>query len=126
MEDAIAADPIDPDHIRGRAENLIKGYNKLDEMAEASGAPRSPEMLWHIEVSGKPAILALDRASQFEAIAQYPERLVFSVEEVERILSLRGMELVNMAKETFPGAEVVEVRPRRVETAETLDQEVPF
>lgn len=127
LEDALGAEPFDPNHVRGRAENLIKGYNKLDEIAEASGAARSPELLWHLEVSGKPAILALDRASQFEAIAQFPERLVFSIDEIERLLEARGMELVEKTKELWPGAEAVETRPReRTALEKSLEDEIPF
>ncbi len=125
LEQARLAEEPDPKTIQDRAENLIRAYNKLDEIAEASGAERSPELLWHMEANGKPAILALDRASMMDAIRQFPDHVVYSIEEIERLLELHSMELVNRTKELFAGAEVVDVRkPDRSKAS--LEQEIPF
>lgn len=125
LEQALIAEEPDLAHIQDRAENLIRAYNKLDEIADASGAERSPEMLWHMQVGGKPAVLALDRASQVAAIAAYPDRLIYSLDEVERLLEADSMKLVNATKDIFPGAEVQEVRPR-TKLEQELEDEIPF
>ena len=125
LEQALIAEEPDTAHIADRADNLIRAYNKLDEIADASGAERSPEMLWHMEVGGKPAVLALDRASRMSAVRLFPDHLVYDIEEIERLLELRSMDLVNRTKEIFPEAEVTDVRKPK-NRKEDLDQEIPF
>lgn len=126
LEQALIAEEPDTKHIADRADNLIRAYNKLDEIADTSGAEVSPEMCWHMEVSGKPAVLALDQASQRAALKLYPDHIVYTIAEIERLLELRELDLVNKAKEVFAGAEVTGVRQPKRETAETLDQDIPF
>lgn len=126
LEQALIAETPDVKHIQNRAENLIRAYDKLDEIAGASGAERSPEFLWHMEVSGKPAILALDRASMMAAVKQFPDHLIYSLDEIERLIELKSLDLVNAAKAVFAGAEVIDVRKADTGGAKGLDQEIPF
>lgn len=125
LEQSLIAETPDTKHIADRADNLIRAYNKLDEIADASGVERSPEMLWHMEVSGKPAILALDRASMMAAVKQFPDHLIYSIDEIERLIESKSLDLVNAAKAMFAGAEITDVR-KADRSPESLDQEIPF
>ena len=128
LEQALIAEDPDTKYIADRADNLIKAYNKLDQIATDSGAEASPEAIFHLQVGERPAVIALDRSSQQEALRVYPDHLVYTVEEVEKVLAARELEFANKAKEIFKGAEIVDVRKanKPPETAKSLDQDIPF
>lgn len=125
LEQSLLAEEPDPKLVAEKADNLIRAYDALDKIADDSGAERPPEMTWHMQVNGRSAILALDRASMHEAMQRRPDALIYTVEEIERLLELRSMDLVNKAKEVFPGAEVIAVKePTPLERE--LEDEIPF
>lgn len=123
FEQAMMEETPDPDFIRGRVENLIRGYAALDAAAEAAGATRPPPTTWHLRVGDKPCVIVLDRHDMRDVAAMMPDALIYTAEEIEHLLEMDHFALIRATKEAFPGAEIREVRAKK--PAPIVD-EIPF
>ena len=97
----------------------IRGYEALEKEAERLGhKPHSPEVWEVMHPESKRKYIIAKTTSQARQ-ATKPGYVTYSLPEVVRILE--GQQLVNKLKETFPGAEVNNVKER-----EDFEDVMPF
>lgn len=101
----------DVDAARKFGEALVRGFDKLDEVASGLRMePGKPDQ-WEFMVGDKLVILVQDRARMAQADTQGRRADVWSLDEVRAILEAhQGLMAV---KDAFPGAVVEEVSPAR-------------
>lgn len=98
-----------------------RAYAKLDEVATVLGAEPLSHEVWEAPLPSG-GVLAVVRTDEevFAAKSDVPERKVYSVEMVARIIDGWESEKVAAVLDTFPGAVVKEVKEI------DLDDEIPF
>ena len=98
-----------------------RAYAKLDEVATASGAEPLSHEVWEAPMPSGGVLAVVRTDEEVSAIKNdVPERKVYSVEMVARIVDAWEDEKVAAVLNAFPGAVVTEVK--RIE----LDDEIPF
>ena len=98
-----------------------RAYKKLDEVATASGAEPLSHEVWEAPLPSG-GVLAVVRTDQEVSAVKndVPERKVYSVEMVARVIDGWESEKVAAVLDAFPGAVIKEAK--RIE----LDDEIPF
>ena len=100
-----------PEHgerVRKHGEAMIRAFDKMEEIALASGKSPAPPGVWEFETkTGVPIVLVRTRAEMGQ-IERSPPAQVWCLEEIGEIIT-RFPELV-MAKDAFPEAEVIQMR----------------
>jgi len=98
-----------------------RAYAKLDEVATASGAEPLAHEVWEAPMPSGGVLAVVRTDQEVSAIKNdVPDRKVYSVEMVARIVDAWEDEKVAAVLDAFPGAVVTEVK--RIE----LDDEIPF
>lgn len=98
-----------------------RAYAKLDEVATASGAEPLSHEVWEAPMPSGGVLAVVRTDQEVSAIKNdVPDRKVYSVEMVARIVDAWEDEKVAAVLDAFPGAVVTEVK--RIE----LDDEIPF
>lgn len=105
---------------------MLRAFDRLEELARAGGhAPVDPGS-WQFELrDGTPVVLVRDRAEMGQ-VERPVGGQVWALEEVAEIIA-KFPELV-LAKDKFPGAEVIQMRTSAV-VVDALDDElseIPF
>ena len=108
-----------------RADNLIKGWKKMEAEAIERGHKPSPPELWYAtapdEFGEKEMQIVIARDNSAATLAQ-TDLPVYTVTEIARIVrAWRSRKDVDAVKEQFAGAEVV-----RIDGDEPFDDEIPF
>ena len=112
-----------PQDVAKRAAVLIRGWNKMDEEAEAAGhEPLAPSIWCHTTQAGFKFAVAQGNADAIKAIktdAKLDGVAVFSLDEIGHILQSETLKLVSDVKTSFPTAKVMNAKV-------DLDDEIPF
>lgn len=106
-----------------RANNMMRGWQSLEDEAIRLGNEPAPPELWFCyapEEDGRPEVkFAIAKSSSTANLAQ-TDLPVYTLDEVARIIrAWRNQHLVHAVKDIFPGAEIV-----RLDDIE--DDEIPF
>lgn len=119
--------PEDLVTVRKHGEAMIRAFDKLDELAVANGYLPTPPATWEFELAdGTPVILVRDRSEISQVDPQGRACQVWSLEEVANVIAKFPM--IAAAKESFPGAEVVQMRTSSI-VVDALDDaltDLPF
>lgn len=123
LDAALEAD--DADEVARRASVLARGWEALDAAATAAGhKPEEVEAwLWRDE-DGKPHAFVRDVADAVKYGKRHPGVVIWSMPEVVRTAAAFAKEMGKLgtaAKATFPGAEIVDIRDKKVPS-----DEIPF
>ena len=106
---------------------MMRGWAALDAEATKGGhKPLEPHIWSHTTDAGFKFAVAQGNPDALKAIITYAGLegvAVYSLDEIGRLLESKSMELVNAAKERFPGATVKAVR---MPPAGEMVDEVPF
>ena len=112
--------------VRQHGEAMLRAYDKLDELARGSKGEPLPVDQWEFETEQGLVILVRDlrdtgRAQRFGREAQ-----VWALDEIANVI--RCHPILAAAKNAFPGAQVVSVRPSKTTLAELDDvlSDIPF
>jgi len=115
---------LDPVRLHGEA--MLRAYDKLETLAlEANGEPLPPEQ-WEFETPEGLVILVQDLRDTGRVRLDGRKAQIWSLDEIANVI--RCHPILAKAKDVFPGAEVIGLRPSRV-TLEQLDDElsdIPF
>ena len=111
--DAAVESNVAPDVAR-TAGVMMRGWAALDAEATKGGhKPLEPHIWSHTTDAGFRFAVAQANPDALKAIHTHPDLegvAVYSLDEIGRLLESKSMELVNAAKERFPGATVKAVR----------------
>ena len=112
--------------VQREAEVMLKGYKHLIKAAEANGFAELTGEVWEAQMpDGRVLAVAKTIDEANKAARDNRDMVVYSMDEIARVLcGWEEFKLATMAKHTFPGAEVVEIRERN--TKELKDDELPF
>lgn len=108
--------------VRQAGAAMRRGWEALDRVAIAAGAKQLDPMVWEVQMpDGRVAAFCRDNTDAFAATwtGRYVD--VWTMEEIARIIE--NFPEIALAKQTFPGATVTNIRPRRI--PEPYD-EIPF
>lgn len=94
---------------RKHGEAMLRAYDKLDALAEASGAQHGPSEQWEFMAGDELVILVRDRSRVGQVDTNGRRAQVWSLDEIASVI--RAHPVLAAAKDAFPGAEVVSVRP---------------
>ena len=123
----VAIDKNDPDEVRRHADAAARGWYALDRAASAAGAlPPSGEG-YDARIDDT-RVLRVCRTIEDATVSQRerPDVVAVSVEEIARIWKIWDQrDIVAMAKQAFPGAEIMEAREKTDEKG-ALNDEIPF
>jgi hypothetical protein len=109
-------------YVRAQAEGMKRAWAALNKAAiEAGARPLSPEV-WECKLPSSGAVVAIVRSSA-EARHVAGERLVFSLEEIARLIDDLPAAVLE-TKRVFPGAEVARVGPPEIDWERGDD--IPF
>jgi len=112
--------------VRQHGEAMLRAYDKLDELArEAKGEPL-PVDQWEFETAHGLVILVRDLRDTSRAQRHGREAQVWALDEIANVI--RCHPILAAAKNAFPDAQVVSVRPSRA-ARDQLDDElsdIPF
>ena len=127
FEAAASPKPDDLERVRKQAEAMLRAFDKLEELVIAGG--HFPDVVdqWEFELTdGTPVILVRDRAELSMADPKGRTVQIWSLEEIADIVEKFPM--LTRAKETFPGAEVIQTRTSKVVVDELNDSlaDLPF
>lgn len=107
------------------AENCRKGFTAMDAAATASGAVPLPKDVLQYELEGELYTIAKD-IDAWPSIAQdMPGVRLWSMREAALALQRYGT-IVAAIKDSFPGAQISEIREKRTPLAQSLNDDVPF
>ena len=112
--------------VRQHGEAMLRAYEKLDELArEGKGEPLPVEQ-WEFETEQGLVILVRDLRDTGRAQRHGREAQVWALDEVANVI--RCHPILAAAKDAFPGAQVVSVRPNKTTLAELDDElsDIPF
>jgi hypothetical protein len=112
--------------VRLHGEAMLRAYDKLDELARAAKGEPLPVDQWEFETPEGLVILVQDLRDTGRAHRHGREAQVWALDEIANVI--RCHPILAAAKTSFPGAQVVSVRPSRA-TLEQLDDElsdIPF
>lgn len=90
---------------------MLRAYAKLDEIATAAGHQPGPPEQWELEIPDGLVILVRDRQRMNQVQTGGRRCQVWSLDEIAEVVR-KHPEIV-CAKEEFPGAELVNIRPAR-------------
>jgi hypothetical protein len=90
-------------------EAMIRAYRKLDELATAAGHRPGPAEQWEFEGPDGLIVLVCDRERMNQVETGGRRCQVWSLDEVAEVI--RKHPTITVAKDCFPGAEVVSIRP---------------
>jgi len=123
----VAIDKNDPDEVRRHADAAARGWYALDRAASAAGAlPPSGE--GYDARIDETRVLRVCKTIEDATVSQRerPDVVAVSVEEIARLWAIWDQrDIVGMAKQAFPGAEILEVRDKPDEKG-ALNDEIPF
>lgn len=109
--------------VRKHGEAMLRAYAKLDELAEAAGHSRGRPDQWEFDTDTGLVILVRDRARMNQVDTGGRQCAVWSLDEIASVI--RAHPEIVTAKNCFPGAEVLSVRPDPA-LVENLYDELPF
>lgn len=119
-----AIDAGDLETITARVSVCLRGLAAMDAEAIAAGHKPVPANVMVWEQDGKRIGVVQDMADWPALKSAHPELRLYSMREVFLALQHYG-QMVVAAKDAFPGAQVVTIRPKsRME--ELIDDEIPF
>ena len=123
----VAIDKNDPDEVRRHGDAAARGWCALDRAAVAAGAlPPSGE--GYDARIDETRVLRVCRTIEDACVSQRerPDVVAVSVEEIARLWAIWDeRDIVAMAKQAFPGAEIFEAREKSGEKG-ALNDEIPF
>lgn len=123
----VAIDQNDPDEVRRHADAAARGWYALDHAASAAGAlPPSGEG-WDARID-ETRVLRVCKTIDDACVSQRerPDVVAVSVEEIARLWKVWDeRDIVAMAKQAFPGAEILEARAKSNEKGDPNDA-IPF
>jgi len=110
--------------VKTEAEAMARAYRHIEKVAIANGHKELTGEFWQAPMpDGRVVAITQSFEEQYKVSKQYPDMLVYSVQEVANILAnWKDHEVAVMTKHLFPGAEVTAVRPKEM----IDDQELPF
>jgi len=104
-----AVEANDPELVKAKVINAVKGINALDAAAEASGAPKASPHVIEFEIDGnKCALLTNDEA--WPALkAQRPDLFFYTMTDIKGMIRAAGPtgELLEETRKHFPDAKIV-------------------
>jgi len=104
-------DPAHLDRVRKHGEAMLRAFDKLEELALASGKSPAPPAVWEFELrDGTSITLVRDRA-ELAQVERSAGTQVWSLEEIADILE--QYPILSAAKNEFPQAEVVRLSTDR-------------
>lgn len=112
--------------VRQHGEAMLRAYDKLDELACAAKGEPLPVHQWEFETPEGLVILVQDLRDTGRAQRHGREAQVWALDEIANVI--RCHPILAAAKTSFPGAQVVSVRPSKT-TLQELDDElsdIPF
>lgn len=102
-------EPDDIAVIRKHGEAMLRAFAKLEEIAVENGHLPTPAQHWEFELKdGTPVILVRDRADMATIEPDGRALQIWSLEEVATVIEKFPM--IALAKDSFPGAEVVQMK----------------
>ena len=112
--------------VRQHGEAMLRAYERLDELAVAARGKPLPADQWEFETPEGLVILVRDLRDTGRAQRHGREAQVWALDEVANVI--RCHPILAKAKEAFPGAQVVSVRPSKTTLAELDDElsDIPF
>ena len=123
----VAIDKNDPDEVRRHADAAARGWYALDRAASAAGAlPPSGEG-YEARID-ETRVLRVCKTIGDATVSQRerPDVVAVSVEEIARLWAIWDeRDIVAMAKQAFPGAEIFEAREKS-DGKGALNDEIPF
>ena len=110
--------------VKTEAEAMARAYQHIEKVAIANGHKELTGEFWQAPMpDGRVVAITQNFEEQNKVSKQYPDMLVYSVQEVANILAnWKDHEVAVMTKHLFPGAEVTAVREKEM----IDDQELPF
>lgn len=117
----------DIDTVRKHGEAMLRAFDRLEDLAVEAGHLPTPPQQWEFELKdGTPVILVRDRAEMGQVDPKGRAAQVWSLEEVADIIA--KFPSIVLLKESFPGAEVVQMRTSSVVVGELNDslEGLPF
>lgn len=120
--------PLETDisRVRTHGEAMIRAYNKLEEIALASGMSPNPPGVWGFELRDGTPIILVRTTAELAQVEKTPGAQAWSLDEIANIL-VAYPELAKV-KNVFPEAEVIQMRTP-LEVRDALDDEltgIPF
>lgn len=119
-----AVEAGDVDECRKRCEVVIRGLQAMDAEAERTGAQRASTDVWEVEIDGKLFGIMKDGRSWRTVKKQRPELELLTLREVGLAYSWFrdnwAGELEKAAKQSFPGAEIIDIKGK------LFDDPIPF
>ena len=120
----------DWEEVAKRANVMIRGWRALEKEALAAGhVPNDLSQTWTMESDdGQKFVFVQHERDMGAAIKKFPDHTCWAMSEVIRVLAQHSLEAAaaNRAKEVFPGATVVELRPPKSKWNEIASDEIPF
>ena len=112
--------------VRQHGEAMLRAYEKLDELAREGNGEPLPVEQWEFETEQGLVILVRDLRDTGRAQRHGREAQVWALDEVANVI--RCHPILAAAKDAFPGAQVVSVRPNKTTLAELDDElsDIPF
>ncbi len=118
---------LDLEQVRLHGTAMERAYDKLEELATASGHMPTPPEHWEFQLEdGQLVVLVRDRAEMVQIDLKGRQAQIWSLDEIAEIV--RKFPMLSAAKESFPGAEVISIRPERL-AKDALDDalgDIPF
>ena len=119
--------PDDLARVRKHGEAMIRAFEKLEEVALASGKSPAPPGAWEFELNdGTPIVLVREMADKGQ-VEREPRAQVWSLEEIANLLQ-NIPTLIAQTRDAFPEAEVIQMRTPQA-TRDLVDDEleqIPF
>ena len=119
--------PIDIDRVRQHGNAMLRAFDKLEQEANALGNYPEPVSWWEFETrDGKTVILVRDRHEMGQVDPKGRSVQIWSLEEVADVI--QKFPALALAKDCFPGAEVIPCRTNPVILDELNDslEGLPF
>jgi hypothetical protein len=112
--------------VRQHGEAMLRAYDKLDELARGAKSEPLPVDQWEFEAPDGLVILVRDLRDTGRAQRHGREAQVWALDEIANVI--RCHPILAAAKNAFPGAQVVSVRPSKTTLAELDDElsDIPF
>ena len=112
--------------VRQHGEAMLRAYDKLDELARSANGEPLPAHQWEFETPEGLVILVQDLRDTGRAQRHGREAQVWALDEIANVI--RCHPILAAAKTSFPGAQVVSVRPSKTTLAELDDElsDIPF
>lgn len=119
--------PADLETVRKHGEAMLRAFDKLEDLAVEGGHLPTPPQQWEFELKdGTPVILVRDRAEIGQVDPKGRAAQVWALEEVADIIA--KFPAIVLAKDSFPGAEVIQIRTAPIVVDELNDslEGLPF